>query len=110
MIPKPATQPDWPVRFTIACSLLLFLMISGIGKVFILDARGVVDTTSEQAVFFIGLFLALPCGLLSLISALKARGKGWVTWLGIVTGSLCMLAGLLVWTWFLMVSAFAAAF
>jgi len=110
MTSKQSSHPDWPVLFTIVSSALLLLMLLGIIKVFILDSHGIVDTTTEQALFFGGLFLALPCGLLSLISAIKARLKRAANIVGIVTGILCISIGLLAWAWFFMISAFSAAF
>ncbi|GEM_PF-2710521 len=37
--------------------------------------RGVVDTTIEHLLFEGGLYLALPCGLLSLVMGIHAREK-----------------------------------
>jgi hypothetical protein len=78
------------------------------------DAHGIVDTTTEQIVFYVGLYLALPCGLLSIVAGIKALRKGStkkaVAITGIVTGILNIFVGIISWIWFFMISAFAAAF
>ena len=66
------------------------------------------DTTMENAVFFGGLYLAVPFGLLNIIVGSNALSKGLVkkkvAITGIVIGVLGILIGILSWVWFYMVS------
>lgn len=75
---------------------------------------GLVDTTTEQAVFFIGRYLALPYGLLTIIISINALKKGLlkksIAIMGIISGILNLLVGLVMWIAFVVVMAFAAAF
>lgn len=90
------------------------LIVIGIIKAAMSETHGIVDTTTEQAVFFGGLYLALPCGLLSIIAGINALSKGLMekkaAITGIIIGVISVFMGLISWIWFFMISAFTAAF
>jgi|WetSurMetagenome_2_1015567.scaffolds.fasta_scaffold711523_2 hypothetical protein len=71
---------------------------------------GIVDTTHENIILFLGLYFALPCGLLNLILGAVGRAKGrlskkaYIT--GMTLGVLGILFGIAAWTLYIMVSSF----
>ena len=71
---------------------------------------GITDTTVENAVFFGGLYLALPCGLLDVVVGIRAQSKGLlkkkITIAGIIIGTLGIIMGLLSWAFMIMMSSF----
>ena len=105
---------NWSTGIIIGASIPITLIVIGIIIALVSETHGIVDATTEQAVFFGGLYLALPCGLLSIIVGSKALSKGLVkkkvAITGIIIGVLSIFMGLLSWTWFFMISAFTAAF
>jgi hypothetical protein len=100
----------------IAGSILpLALMALGVIKVWSLESsQGIVDTTTEHAVFFIGRFIGFPLGLLNIFVLTDALRKGTLqkapAIAGIIIAILNILLGLLMWIAYFMVMAFAAAF
>jgi len=78
------------------------------------ETYGFVDATTEQAVFFGGLYLAIPCGLLNIIIGINARSKGltkkWIAITGIIIGILSILIGLIAWAWYYMIWSFTNHF
>jgi hypothetical protein len=71
---------------------------------------GNTDTTVENAILFLGLYFALPCGLLDLVAGIRAQSrrslKKRFTITGIILGILGILFGILSWALFIMVSSF----
>jgi hypothetical protein len=114
MITEQASKTNWSIWVIIESSIPITLIVIGIIKALISETHGIVDTTTEQAVFFGGLYLALPCGLLSIIAGINALSKGSVNKkvaiTGIIIGVLSIFIGLISWVWFFMISAFTAAF
>jgi len=82
----------------------------GIIKALMSESHGIVDATTEQAVFFGGLYLAIPCGLLNIIVCIKALSKGlikkWGAITGIIIGIFSILIGLISWVWYYMIWSF----
>jgi hypothetical protein len=114
MTTKQASKTNWSVWVIIGSSIPITLIVIGIIKALMSESHGIVDTTTEQAVFFNGLYLALPCGLLNIIVGINALSKGLVrkkvAITGIIIGALSIFMGLIAWSWFFMISAFTAAF
>jgi hypothetical protein len=112
---KQASKTNWLAGIFISSSIPVVLIVKGIIIALIWTihpdpATGITDTTVENTVFFGGLYLALPCGLLSVVVGIYARSKGllkkgFVT-TGIIIGILGILIGLLAWSWYIMVSSF----
>ena len=118
-IHKTDTRQDakqhWSSGVIIASSIPILLIILGIvialGWTIRTDpVTGVIDTTVENAVFFGGLYAALPCGVAGAITGAFARSKGLaskqLTLTGIIIGVLGILLGLLAWGFFIMMSSF----
>ncbi len=78
------------------------------------SSQGIVDTTTEHAVFFIGQYIGFPFGLLNIFVLIYALRKGTLkkapAITGIIIAILNILVGLLMWIVYFMVLAFAAAF
>jgi hypothetical protein len=114
MTAKEASKSNWSVWVIIGSSIPITLMVIGIIKALLSESHGIVDVTTEQAVFFGGLYLALPSGLLNIIVGINALSKGLVrkkvAITGIIIGVLGIFMGLISWIWFFMISAFTAAF
>ena len=114
LITKQASKTNRSVWVIIGSSIPITLIVLGIIKALASETHGIVDATTEQAVFFGGLYLALPCGLLSMIVGINALSKGLVSKkvaiTGIIFGVLSMVIGLISWVWFFMISAFTKAF
>jgi hypothetical protein len=110
MTAKEASKTNWSVWVIVGSSIPITLIVIGIIKALMSETRGIVDATTEQAVFFGGLYLALPCGLLSIIVGINALSKGWIRkWVaitGIIIGILSMLMGLISWAWYYMIWSF----
>jgi len=70
---------------------------------------GIVDTTNENAVFFGGLFLAIPCGLLDIFAGNFALSKSLtnrkIAVTAIIIGIIGLLLGTLAWVLFHMVTS-----
>ena len=107
---KLGAKTNWSVGVIIGLSIPILLIVLGIVKMLVSESHGFVDVTTEQTVFFIGLYFALPCGLLSIIVGIKARVKKIVAVTGIMFGVVGILFGLLSLYWFYMVSLFASHF
>ncbi len=105
---------NWPVWIIVGSSLPIALILIGVIKVWMSESQGIVDTTTEKAVFFGVLYAAPPCGLLSIMTGIKIMSKGSVNKkaavAGIILGVLSALMGLISWIWFFMISAFTAAY
>ncbi len=106
-------RPSWPSLTLILASIpILFIFLAALlAYVSEVTARdGVYDVTFENAAFFGGLYLAIPCGLIAIIAGTNARSRGLINKkfaaAGIVIGVLGILFGLVAWVWFAMVSAF----
>jgi len=114
MTTEQASKTNRSVWVIFGSSIPITLIVLGIIKALLSETHGIVDTTTEQAVFFGGLYLALPCGLLSVIVGIKTLSKGLVNKkiaiIGIIIGVLSSVIGLISWVWFFMISAFSAAF
>ncbi len=114
MTTKQASETNWIVWVIIGSSIPIVLIVIGIIKAWLSRTPGIVDTTTQQAVFWGGLCFALPCGLLNIIVGINALSKGLVKKKvvipGILLGVLSVLMGLIAWIWFFMISAFRAAF
>lgn len=114
MTSKQASKTNWSLWVIIGSSIPITLIAIGIIKALMSESHGIVDVSTEQAVFFGALYAALPCGILSIIAGIKALSKGLinkkVAITGIIIGALSILTGLVAWIWFFMVSAFTAAF
>jgi hypothetical protein len=109
------TQAIWLSGVIIGASIPILLLILGIivalGWTIRTDpVTGVTDTTVENAVFFGGLYAALPCGVAAAVAGAFARSKGSVNrklaLTGIMIGVLGILLGLLAWGFFIMMSSF----
>ncbi len=111
---KQISRVRWPAWVMIWTSVLITLMLLGFIRVWIMDSHGIADTTTEHAIFFAGLYLALPCGILSIVGGIRALSKGLmkkrIAILGILIGVFIIFIGIASWTWFFMVTAFAKAF
>jgi hypothetical protein len=109
-----STKTNRSIWVILGSSIPITLIVIGIIKAWLSETHGIVDATTEQAVFFGGLYFALPCGLLSVIVGMKALSKGLVNKKvaipGIIIGVLSIVIGLISWVWFFMISAFTAAF
>jgi hypothetical protein len=114
MTTEQASKTNRSVWVILGSSIPITLIVLGIIKALLSETHGIVDATIERAVFFGGLYLALPCGLLSVIVGIKALSKGLVNKkiaiIGIIIGVLSIVIGLISWVWFFMISAFSAAF
>jgi len=114
MTTEQASKTNRSVWVIFGSSIPITLIVLGIIKALLSETHGIVDTTTEQAVFFGGLYLALPCGLLGVIVGIKTLSKGLVNKkiaiIGIIIGVLSSVIGLISWVWFFMISAFSAAF
>ena len=60
-------KPNWLILAIIGSIIPTILIVAGIIKALLSEAHGIVDTTTEQAIFFWGLFAALPCGILGIV-------------------------------------------
>ena len=92
-------RPSWPSLTLILASIpILFIFLAAIlAYVSEVTTRdGVYDVTFENAAFFGGLYLAIPCGLTAIIAGASARSRGLITKkaaaTGIVIGSLGILS------------------
>jgi hypothetical protein len=111
---KQESKINWSVWIIVGSSIPITLIVIGIIKTWMPESHGIVDVTTEQAVFFGGLYLAIPSGLLNIIVGINALSKGLVrkkvAITGIIIGVLGIFIGLISWIWFFMISAFTAAF
>lgn len=111
---KQDSKPNGLILAIIGSSIPIVLVVAGIIKALLSEAHGIVDTTTEQAVFFWGLFVALPCGILDIVLGIKGRSKRLISKgiaiTGIIIGVLSVVAGLISWIWYFMIAAFSAAF
>ncbi|MFT3891029.1 MAG: hypothetical protein QM730_05295 [Anaerolineales bacterium] len=112
---KQNSKSNWSGGVLIAASIPILLIIVGIiamlgGAGRTDPVTGVTDTTVENAVFFGGLYLAVPLGLLDVIVGSWARSRNVLkkkfTLLGISIGAVGILLGLLAWAFFIMMSSF----
>lgn len=111
-IPQPA-RPSWPSVTLILASLPILLILLSIVQTVISEVtthNGVYDTTYENAAFFGGLYLAIPCGLIDITVGMLARSRGWspakLANPAIFVGGMGVLLGMVTWIWYAMVSAF----
>jgi hypothetical protein len=110
---KQVSNKNWTVAVIIGSSIPILLIIIGIltelAKAF-QPYTGIVDTTNENAVFFGGLFLAIPFGLLDIFAGNFALSKGLVekkmAVTGIIIGGFGLLLGILSWILFHMFTSF----
>lgn len=111
---EPASTPRWPSRAIIVSSVPLVLIAIGLIRVLVAESGGVADTSAEHAVFGIGLYLAVPCGLASIVTGVVSLSRSllrkWVAVAAIVVGTLSVAAGVVSWIWYFMVTSFTAAF
>jgi len=111
-----ASKERWTAGIIIGASTPVILMITGIlmrvlgsaiPPIQYLPLMSPNDTTIENLVFIGGLYLALPCGLLTIIAVIFARPKGLLTQklaiTGIMLGALGILSGLLMWLYYYMI-------
>ena len=109
------SKSNWSSGILIIASIPILLII--VGVILILGGAGrtdpvtgITDTTVENAVFFGGLYLAVPFGLVAVIVGSWARSKSllkkWGTLLGIIAGVLSILCGLLSWAYYHIMSSF----
>lgn len=115
--PTSSSKSNISVGVIIASSIPLALMVTGI-LVELLDwatyslrpPTGIEDTTLENALFFLGRFFALPCGLINVIVAPSARSKGHLEKKAAVTATVLGVVGIilggLVWILYIMISSF----
>jgi hypothetical protein len=85
---------------------IVIALVAGVST----GSEGGMDTTLVHIIFFSGMFLALPFGILDAAVGVYARSKSLVSKKisipGIVIGSIGILIGLLAWIFFGMVSSF----
>ena len=109
-----STKINWSNWIIIGSSITILLIITGIIRVLMLDSRGILDTTTSHAVLFISRYIALPLGLLGLISGINDFKKGLVkkkiAITEILVGIPNIFIGLISWIYFFMILAFVAAF
>ncbi|MCX6082995.1 MAG: hypothetical protein NTW32_25990 [Chloroflexi bacterium] len=112
---KQVSKIKWLAGIIVGSSISIVLIVIGIIIALVWTIHpdpvtGITDTTVENAVFFGGLYFALPFGLLSVGAGIYARSKGMLnklfTTTGIIVGFIGALIGLLCWIWFMMVSSF----
>jgi hypothetical protein len=112
---KQAPKINWLIGIIIGSSISIALIVIGIIIALVWTIHpdpvtGITDITVENAVFFGGLYFALPCGLLSITAGIYARSNSLLnkifTTTGIIVGFIGILIGLLCWIWFIMVSSF----
>jgi hypothetical protein len=112
---KQNSKSNWSSGVLIAASIPILLIIVGIIAMGFGAGRtdpvtGVTDVTVENAVFFAGLYLAAPFGLLAVVAGIWARSnnslKKWITLAGIIAGVLSILCGTLSWVYFNIMSSF----
>ena len=115
MSTKQAPKNNWLAGIIIGSSIPIVLIVIGI--IIVLGwtlhpdpVTGVTDTTVENTLFFVCLYFALPCGLLSVLAGIYARSKGSLKNVfvitGIIIGVLGILTGVLAWSWFILVSSY----
>jgi hypothetical protein len=106
MNPEQTSQPKGLTCILVGSSIPILFILVGLLIEFLkfiaaqyLPRQGVVDTTLENAILFCGLYLALPCGLLDIISGIIARSKGSriLATAGITIGISGIIFGLLAW-------------
>lgn len=106
---EPASTPRWPSPVIVGSSIPLALIAVGLIRVLTAERGGIVDTSAEHAAFGIALYLALPCGLASIITGVISLSRRllrkWVAVAAILVGTLNVLVGVISWAWFLMVRA-----
>jgi len=78
---KQASETNWLAGIIIGSSIPVVIIVIGIiiGLAWTIHpdpVTGITDTTVENTVFFSSLYIAPPCGLLSLIAGIHARSKG----------------------------------
>ena len=103
------SKTNWSLGMMIGSSIMIILIIVGIliklAKAF-QPFTGIVDTTNENAVFFGGLFLAIPCGLMDILAGNFALSKGLVkknvAVFAMIIGGLGLVLGILAWVLFYM--------
>jgi hypothetical protein len=109
------SKSNWSSGILIAASIPIALisvgiiaMLGGAGRTD--PVTGVTDVTVENALFFAGLYLAVPSGMVAVAAGSWARSnnllKKWITLLGIIGGVLSILFGFLVWAYYNMMSSF----
>jgi len=114
---KQASKTNWlvwviigssiPITFLVMATLIK-LLASAIPSLQQLPLMDINDTTIENAIFFGGLYLALPCGLLNIIAGIFAQSRSLVkkkvAITGIIIGVFGILIGILAWAWFYAIS------
>ena len=107
---KQVSITNWSARIIIGASIPFTLIIIGSIVALVSETHGIVDATTEQAIFFGGLYLAIPCGLLNVFVGINILSKGlikkWVAITGIIIGILSILIGLIAWVWYYMIWSF----
>ena len=109
-----ASAPRWPSRVIIVSSVPLALITIGLIRMLVAQRGGFADTSTAQVVFGLGLYLAVPCGLASIVTGVVSLSRSllgkWIALAAIMIGTLSVAAGVVSWTWFFMVTSFTAAF
>jgi len=110
---KQESKIHWPTWVIIASSILILLIVIGFIIAWVSEITtqdGMYDITVENAVFWGGIYYALPCGLINIIVGNYARSKGLVqkkvAVIVTILGVLGILIGLLAWTFYIMISSF----
>jgi hypothetical protein len=71
------------------------------------EGGGIVDTSAERAVFGIALYLAVPCGLASIVTGVISLQRRLlrkrVAVVAVLVGTVSVVAGVVSWVWFFMV-------
>ena len=110
---KQGSKINWPLVVIVGSSIPIVMIIMGIVSELAKGFQpytGIVDTTNENAILFLGLYFAIPCGLLDIFAGNFALSKGLVkkkvAVVGIIIGVLGLLLGILAWILFYMVTSF----
>ena len=106
---EPASTPRWPSPVIVGSSIPLALIAVGLIRVLTAERGGIVDTSAEHAAFGIGLYLAVPCGLASIVTGVVSLSRRllrkWVAVAAILLGTLSVVVGIISWAGFFMVRA-----
>ncbi|MBN1371460.1 MAG: hypothetical protein JW987_05930 [Anaerolineaceae bacterium] len=106
-------RSSWPSLILILASIPILFIFLAVILAYISEVTtrdGVYDVTFENAAFFGGLYLSIPCGLIAIIAGATARSRGLINKkiaiAGIVIGVLGILFGIVAWAWYAAVSSF----